>query len=271
VLDFGLAKAIAIASGTLPESDPSSTPTITVHGTHTGVILGTAAYMSPEQARGRRIDKRTDIWAFGCVLFEMLTGKRAFSGETTSDVIAAIIERPLDLARLPAATPASLRYTIARAIEKDPKRRARDIADLRVELDREAPVPSGRRWPDAVAVVAVIAVVVGAIAAWRWRPPLSVSAEPFEFTFAAPPQHTLVPLQRPVLSPDGKHIAFLARDDRQVASMWIRAIDNPALRRLDGTAGVIQTPAWSFDSRSLAFFLSGTWKRISIDSTAVPL
>ena len=101
VLDFGLAKAIAVAAGETSDVDPANSPTITVHGTQHGVILGTAAYMSPEQARGKRIDKRTDIWAFGCVLFEMLTGKRAFDGETTSDVIAAIIERAPDLSALP--------------------------------------------------------------------------------------------------------------------------------------------------------------------------
>ena len=135
ILDFGLAKAMAAAAGRTPEADPSSTPTVTVHGTHTGVILGTAAYMSPEQARGKRIDKRTDIWAFGCVLFEMLTGTRAFDGETTSDVIAAIIERAPDLTQLPPSTPPSMRRVIARCLEKDPKRRARDIADVRLELD----------------------------------------------------------------------------------------------------------------------------------------
>ena len=101
MLDFGLAKAIAAAAGESPEVEAANSPTITVHGTQQGVILGTAAYMSPEQARGKRIDKRTDIWAFGCVLFEMLTGKRAFAGETTSDVIAAIIERAPDLSWLP--------------------------------------------------------------------------------------------------------------------------------------------------------------------------
>ena len=102
VLDFGLAKAIAAAAGeALAMSMPANSPTITVHGTGQGVILGTAAYMSPEQARGKRIDKRTDIWAFGCVLYEMLTRRPAFAGETTSDVIAAIIERAPDLSLLP--------------------------------------------------------------------------------------------------------------------------------------------------------------------------
>jgi len=105
VLDFGLAKAIAAATAPDPAIDPAQSPTVTVHGTKGGVILGTAAYMSPEQARGRAIDKRTDIWAFGCGLYEMLTSRRAFDGESTSDVIAAIIERPPDWSKLPASVP----------------------------------------------------------------------------------------------------------------------------------------------------------------------
>ena len=114
VLDFGLAKAIAAAAAPDPAVDPAHSPTVTVHGTKGGVILGTAAYMSPEQARGKPIDKRTDIWAFGCVLYEMLTGTRTFRGETTSDVIAAIIERQPDMSTLPAALPPHVRRVIER-------------------------------------------------------------------------------------------------------------------------------------------------------------
>ncbi len=118
VLDFGLARALAVAAGETSDVDAANSPTITVHGTRQGVILGTAAYMSPEQARGTRIDKRTDIWAFGCVLFEMLTGKRAFNGETPSDVIAAIIERAPDLSALPVSTPPHIRRVIERCLKK---------------------------------------------------------------------------------------------------------------------------------------------------------
>src|SRR5688500_9658008 len=144
VLDFGLAKAIAAAIAPDPAVDPARSPTITIHGTKGAAILGTAAYMSPEQARGKAIDKRTDIWAFGCVLFEMLSGTRAFRGETTSDVIAAIIERQPDWSKLPPSVPPHVLRVIERCLEKDPKRRARDIADVRVELDavREAATPS---------------------------------------------------------------------------------------------------------------------------------
>ena len=128
VLDFGLAKA-HIVEGAAP--DLSKSPTMTSGGTHAGVILGTAAYMSPEQARGKTVDKRTDIWAFGCVLYEMLTGRAAFRGETFSDMIAAIIGLEPDWGALPPATPAPLRVLLRRCLEKEPKRRLRDIGDAR--------------------------------------------------------------------------------------------------------------------------------------------
>src|SRR5207249_4244879 len=128
VLDFGLAKA---ATGEL------QSPAVTVGSTQQGTILGTAAYMSPEQARGHAVDKRTDIWAFGCVLYEMLTGRAAFAGETTSDTIAAILEREPDLSKLPATTPPGVRRALQRCLAKDPKRRLRDIADAHADLDDE--------------------------------------------------------------------------------------------------------------------------------------
>src|SRR5260221_12241255 len=139
VLDFGLAKMLEreTAAGPLTMS-----PTLTVHATQAGVILGTAAYMSPEQARGRAVDRRTDIWAFGCVLLEMLTGRRAFdTGESVSDAIATILKEEPDWTRLPAATPARIRELLARCLRKDPARRLRDIADARLEIDDALSAP----------------------------------------------------------------------------------------------------------------------------------
>ncbi len=268
VLDFGLAKAIAVAAGELPDLDPANSPTITVHGTRHGAILGTAAYMSPEQARGKRIDKRSDIWAFGCVLFEMLTGTRAFNGETTSDVIAAIIERAPDLALLPRATPPHVRRIIARCLEKDPKRRARDIADVRVELDAQAAPQAEARPRPKLAMIAfalvAIAALAGAATAWRWRPLPAPSASAIEFTFGAPGGYALVPVPG-IPSPDGSRIAFLARDEKNVSSVFVRPLDAAASRRVEGTEGVINAPVWSPDGRSLAFFVGGIWKRIPAD------
>jgi serine/threonine protein kinase len=157
VLDFGLAKALATeASG----ANLANSPTISIAATQAGVILGTAAYMSPEQAKGKSVDRRTDIWAFGCVFYEMLTGKQAFEGETVSDVLAAVIMKDPDWTAVPASTPASIRQLLRRCLEKDSKRRLRDIGEARIAIeetlsgDAETPAPT-----------------VGAIQELRLQPP----------------------------------------------------------------------------------------------------
>jgi serine/threonine protein kinase len=148
VLDFGLAKA----AGGDSAPDLSQSPTITVGATHAGVILGTAAYMSPEQARGQPVDKRTDVWAFGCVLYEMLVGRPAFSGSTLTDTLAAVLEREPDWTALPRATSDAIHRVLRRCLEKDATLRLHDIADARIEIDDELradhtdrPLRSGRR------------------------------------------------------------------------------------------------------------------------------
>ena len=197
--------------------------------------------MSPEQARGKAIDKRTDIWAFGCVLYEMLGGKRPFDGETTSDIIAAIIERTPDWSLI-AAAPPHLRRVIERCLEKDPRRRARDIGDVRADLDDApttvAPSP-GTPWRAlarsiaALLIVGLLIVALLGFAAWRWSVPPPPPDAPIEFTFGPPPGHTFD--QTPSLSPDGRLVAFLARDTNSVPSLWIRPLDGGAPRQLDGT------------------------------------
>ena len=139
VLDFGLAKAL---HGDPVAGDLTESPTITRDATETGVILGTAAYMSPEQARGKQLDKRTDIWAFGCVLYEALTGNVAFLGETVSDTIAKILEREPDWETLPDKTPIIIRSLLRRCLQKDPARRQHDIADARIEIEEALTEPS---------------------------------------------------------------------------------------------------------------------------------
>jgi serine/threonine protein kinase len=178
VLDFGLAKAFA---GEGAGIDLSQVPTITVDRTQEGVIAGTPAYMSPEQARGQAVDKRTDIWAFGCVLYEMLTARPAFPGETISDTIAAILERETNWRELPEKTPATIRRLLQRCLEKDPKRRLHDIADARIELDDvvNRPTPTiddvrlkGRprlEWVPA-GLLALFAAAGAGVAVWMLRP-----------------------------------------------------------------------------------------------------
>src|SRR5262245_56972681 len=134
VLDFGLAKG-APGSGSSSDLDLTHSPTRTQAATQAGVVLGTAAYMSPEQARGKPVDRRTDIWSFGCVLYECLTGRQVFEGETISDMIARILERDPDWSALPGRTPARIRELLARCLEKDAKKRLRDIGDARIEIE----------------------------------------------------------------------------------------------------------------------------------------
>jgi serine/threonine protein kinase len=213
VLDFGLAK---VGDGD-DRGDLTGAPTITVAGTRVGVILGTAAYMSPEQARGKPLDKRTDIWSFGCVLYEMLTGRRAFAGETVSDSIAAILSREPEWAPLDDVLP-QVRRLLARCLEKDADQRLRDIGHARQELDlvlddlREdrsvaRPVGGSRRftrpvWWRGAAVAGILAIAVFAtiVSMWRPAPPLE---QPVQLTFFNDSA------LQPSVSPDGRMVAFI--------------------------------------------------------------
>ena len=273
ILDFGLAKAIASRQDRAPSSI-RSTPTITGHGTDEGLILGTAAYMSPEQARGKRIDKRTDIWAFGCVLFEMLTGRRAFDGETASDVIAAIIERTPDLTRLRKDTPASVRRVIARCLEKDPKRRARDIAEVRLALDDDAPAAKSSpapRWSGIAIGAAIGAVAVIGAAAWYGAGPRELhSTEPAGTEFVLPINGGTNPADSwAIASPDGQRLAFVARGNDREPMIWIRNLQSATPTALAGTEGVAGQVFWSPDGRHLGFRAGGRLKRVPVDGGPV--
>jgi serine/threonine-protein kinase len=176
VLDFGLAKTLAVGR----DGDLTQQPSGSLDGTAEGRILGTPAYMSPEQARGQTVDKRADIWAFGCVFYEMLTGRRAFDGETLSDTFVSILEREPDWTALPATAPASLRALLERCLRKDPRKRLHDIADALIEIDESDSVstsskasgtPRGRLWLTASLSGAVLALVtLGGVLLWRGAP-----------------------------------------------------------------------------------------------------
>jgi hypothetical protein len=271
VLDFGLAKACDASA-----SDASQSPTLTIDGTREGLLLGTVAYMSPEQARGHTVDKRTDIWAFGCVLFEMLTGQPAFAGATTSDHTAAILDRDPDWDALPASMSPSLHRLLRRCLEKNLKQRLHDIADARIEIDdleraaESAPtiVKPGAPWPASArfvgalaATAAAIAVTIAAVMISRSAP----AAEPIRFTLPqSEAQHLSSSPGLPSVSPDGRHIAFASGEMPDTSRLNVRTLGSSATRVLGGTEGAL-FPFWSPDSRFIAFTTgSGQLKKIDV-------
>jgi serine/threonine-protein kinase len=209
VLDFGLAKAIDEPSAA---ADPTNSPTLTMSPTRAGVIMGTAAYMSPEQARGKPVDKRADIWAFGCVLYEMLAGKQGFQGETTSDILAAVLKTDPDWKVLPPETPASIRRLLRHCLERDRKRRLRDIVDALIGIDEaEAEAPA---MPVAPRLASRLLPWIGAAllalalpAVWLLRP--QPEERMLQFEVSAPPGYTFGTLNiyRYAISPDGSKLA----------------------------------------------------------------
>jgi Tol biopolymer transport system component len=226
VLDFGLAKVFARAGA---ENDLSQTPTMALQGTAEGVIAGTVAYMSPEQARGKAVDKRSDIWAFGCVLYEMLTARPAFRGDTASDTIAAILEREPDWNALPARTPANIRRLLERCLQKDQKRRLRDIGDARIEIEDalagvSSGVAAGVTAPPAIrsrgwltALLAGAAILLGLTTAFlmtdRFARTSAILENPLDgATFTRLTDFEGTELDA-AISPDGKWVAYVSDRD----------------------------------------------------------
>jgi Tol biopolymer transport system component len=283
VLDFGLATRPRVGGWSPEEAD---LPTALEDRTGEGVILGTPAYMSPEQARGTPVDKRTDIWAFGCILYEMLAGRRPFAGETPTDAIAATIERDPNWSELPATTPATIVALLRRCLEKNPVRRLRDIGEARVALEH-ALEASNRARPGgtrrhlapgvgrAVAAVVLAGVVLGALI--TWLPRLTSGgrpAVPTRLTVALPPHHELnadagaAPL---AISPDGRVVVYGADDGGGRMQLYLRRLDAFDSRALTGTEGA-QYPFFSPDGDSIGFFARGRLLRMSLGGGApVPL
>ena len=270
VLDFGLAK-LAGPGESGPYADDSTmskSPTITVGGTGEGVILGTAAYMSPEQARGQVVDKRTDIWAFGCVLYEMLTGRQAFPGETLSDTIAAVLERDPDWTALPGNTPANVRHLLQRCLNKDLRRRLRDIGDAWSEMGGEeeqkphAPRPRILPW-----VVSAAMAVVAAAALWvAWRPG-PVDRPLMRFSADLGPEAMQGANITAAISPDGRRLAFMARGPGGKEQLATRLLDRAQTTLLPGTENVAD-PFFSPDGQWIGFFAEGKMKKISVQGGA---
>jgi serine/threonine-protein kinase len=286
VLDFGLAKALAppdVVQGFSPAAggpeDPhymTNSPTITspaIGATGVGMILGTAAYMAPEQAKGRPADKRSDIWAYGIVLVEMLSGTPVYSGETVSEVLAAVIMKEPDLDSVPATLPAPVRRLIRRCLQKDPKRRMRDIGEARLALDETAeedtPVQRVRgtsnRW--LVGLTAVLAVALAATVGLSWRDRTVVSPPVItRYDVNAPAKTSLNLADRPAvaLSPDGSALAFVVLDGG-ANRLFLRRRNEGEARAVPGSAGAT-APVFSPDGRALAFFAETALKRYADDS-----
>ena len=259
VLDFGLAKALEPASAAGVEV--AASPTITTPAmTRMGMILGTAAYMSPEQARGKAADKRSDIWAFGCVLYEMLTGEQLFRGETVTDVLAAIVKAEPDWSRAPWQT----RRLLRACLEKEPKRRLQTIGDAWLLLDQPASEPQSSHRSHRVAwLSAVVCALAGVVALWTlWRQPAG-DERGLQF-HVYPPVGTRLPAVAggSAVSPDGRAIVFVA-GGRERKQLWIRRLDALAVRELPGTAGA-EFPFWSADGRFVGFFAEGKLKKIDV-------
>jgi eukaryotic-like serine/threonine-protein kinase len=275
VLDFGLAKPLddaARAGGTGAGRDPLNSPTITTPAmTQAGVILGTAAYMSPEQARGKPVDKRADIWAFGCVLFEMLAGSPAFGGETVTDVLGAIVRAEPDWGALPSDVPIPVRRLLRRALEKDARERLRDLGDARPDLtverdDGTAPGGGDPRTFSAREVVAwaLAAVATGAaflVPPWIAQP--APASRRVHFTISPPGGTSFVtPAGRLAVSPDGAKVVFAVRDG-DTARLVLHQLSSGSTTTLAGSDGVSGIPFWSPDSEAVAFVADSKLKRVS--------
>jgi Tol biopolymer transport system component len=280
VLDFGLAKALEPAGGA--PANASQSPTITSPAMMTGVgmLLGTAAYMSPEQARGKAVDKRSDIWAFGCVLYEMLTGKRAFCGDDVSDTLAAVLRAEPDWKLLPSNTHSAVRRLLRRCLEKDVNERLRDISNARIEIrdakvttDPEAttvatPASVRRReriaWTLFAFALSTLALVAVAVPATLYLSRVVPEPVVTRLDVVTPPTPDAFSF---ALSPDGRQLVFLANGEKG-PQLWVRPLDQATAQPLPSTEGAT-FPFWAPDGRAVGFFADGKLKRVDVTGAAL--
>jgi eukaryotic-like serine/threonine-protein kinase len=264
VLDFGLAKAF---EGDASTEDIANSPTLSMAGTMQGVILGTAAYMSPEQARGKSVDKRTDIWAFGVVLYEMLTGEQLFAGETVSDTLAAVLRHEPDWSKIPARFQPLLRS----CLERNPKQRLRDIGDAGL-LIQETPgepteqhsLASSPRW--LWAVTAAACIVAAALGVIHFREKQAPPPETMRFQIKLPNKVVFTRSAHLSLSPDGRHVAFPAVGLDGHSGVWVQDLGAEEARELPGTDPPTDTPPlfWSPDSRFIVFDSASKLRKVGV-------
>jgi serine/threonine-protein kinase len=277
VLDFGLAKAYQREQA---DTVLSNSPTVSMAASNAGVILGTAAYMSPEQARGKALDRRTDIWALGCVLYEMLTGKPAFGGDDVTEILASVVKSEPDWSLLPAATPALIRRLLRRCLEKDPKRRFHSAADVQIQMEDAtaassvappviAVATSGRNWKRSLVwgYIGGAACILIVMAVWKFQP--SASMPPVtRFTVSMPQNRTLVPPGGPfltcstlALSPNGSLLAYVTSGGNRLQT-YLRSMDNLESKLVPGSEVTTGGPFFSPDGESLAFGAEDKLKKV---------
>jgi serine/threonine protein kinase len=269
VLDFGLAKAFA---GEAVEVQLSNSPTLGVAGTNAGLIMGTAAYMSPEQAKGKETDRACDIWAFGCVLYEMLSGRAAFEGETIGEILGSVFKSEPDWAALPPSTPPSIVVLLKRCLQKDPSRRLRDIADARFQIEEAAAEPVSRPVLPAARksgerllwIAAVLALAVGLAFSIAFNRGAPAGLPEMRLEISTAPGSDISGFS---LSPDGRQLAYRAAVDGK-PQLWLRSLESETAQPLMGTENG-SMPFWSPDSRSIGFFADGQLKRIDIAGALV--
>ena len=264
VLDFGLAKATEPVVASTPSM--SRSPTITTPAmTQAGIILGTAAYMSPEQARGKIVDKRADIWAFGAVLYEMLTGRRAFPGDDLSLTLAAVMMQDPAWAAFPPATPSNVRQLLRRCLVKDPRQRIRDMGDVRLALEAAhdpAPAPNRQTrhplvWASGVVVVASLALTASAL----WNRPAAAHKTAVRFTIPLPSGQEII--SYPAITRDGQTVAYVAQQGTDDAQLYLRDLNSFEPRAVAGSSGARQ-PFFSPDGKWVAFFAQGQLQKAEV-------
>ena len=281
VLDFGLAKAFA---GDASTEDIGNSPTLSQAATMQGVILGTAAYMSPEQARGRAVDKRTDIWAFGCVLYELLTGKSAFHGEDITEILAGVVKSEPDWTALPANISPSIRVLLQRCLRKDRRQRTPDAATIRIEIEDAIAAlkdsgavqaaPSGRvwshrlAWPVLAGMLALIAIAstIGFVLRAP-KPPQPLQAVHLNSEIGADASLFTTFGASMILSPDSTHLAFVATGSDQKRHIYVRSLDQLQATMLSGTENS-RDPFFSPDGQWIGFFADAKLKKISVQGGA---
>jgi serine/threonine protein kinase/Tol biopolymer transport system component len=279
VLDFGLAKALAPEQDPASPTPPSQSPTITSPAmlTGLGIVLGTAAYMSPEQAKGREADKRSDIWAFGCVLYEMLTGRRPFDGEDTTDVLGAVVRLEPAWEALPPNVPTPVRTLLRQCLLKDQRQRVGDIAAVRFVLDHHASLAPAvpvtlrsHRIAWLVAALSILAMIATAVVALQMIRSGAPASDPLQFSIS-PPEKTVFGgptaggtgrAAQLAISPDGRNIAFVA-GAQAAFQIWLRPLASQEARPIQGTEGAA-FPFWSPDSQFVGFFAEGKLKKVAI-------